>query len=145
MHNRPTLKTRSVDEDDRGRRVPPTGPPPAKKGKKWLVSTQNFGSTSPARGGSQNLQKNMTRRPTTTYIPNMARRPTTTYIPNMDTKANNHIYTKRRNLWRCLGFRQPTSQLARNFLNFLPGPSHVITRHIDKFRDFRTSFGFYII
>jgi hypothetical protein len=29
------------------------------------------------------LVKNMTQRPTTTYIPNMARRPTTTYIPSI--------------------------------------------------------------
>ena len=48
-------------------------------------------------------------------------------------------------IWRCLGFWHPTSQLARNLLNFLPQPPHAITRRLDKFRDFRTSFAFYII
>ena len=35
--------------------------------------------------------------------------------------------------------------LARNLYNFLPRPPHVITRRLDKFHDFRTSFAFYII
>jgi hypothetical protein len=48
-------------------------------------------------------------------------------------------------MWRCLSFRYLRSQLARNFLNFLPRPPHATTRHINKFRDFQTSFGFYII
>ena len=48
-------------------------------------------------------------------------------------------------MWRCLGFRHRTSQLARKLLNFLPQPLHAMTRHLDKFRDFRTSFAFYII
>ena len=48
-------------------------------------------------------------------------------------------------MWRCLAFRHLPSQLASNFLNFLPRPPHAITRHLDKFRDFWTSFGFYII
>ena len=46
---------------------------------------------------------------------------------------------------RGLGFWHPTSQLARNLLNFLPQPPHAITRRLDKFRDFWTSFAFYII
>ena len=37
------------------------------------------------------------------------------------------------------------SQLARNLLNFLPQPTHAIIWHLAKFRDFRTSYGFYII
>ena len=48
-------------------------------------------------------------------------------------------------MWRCLGFRHPTSQLTRSLLNFLPQPTHAITWHLAKFRDFRTSYGFYII
>ena len=48
-------------------------------------------------------------------------------------------------MWRCLGFRHRTSQLARKLLNFLPQPLHAMTRHLDKFRDFRTSFAFCII
>jgi len=48
---------------------------------KWLDSIENFGSTSPAWRGSQNLQKTL------------ARRPTTTCIPNIGTKAINHIHT----------------------------------------------------
>ena len=39
-------------------------------------------------------------------------------------------------MWRCLGFWHPTSQLARNILNFLPQPPHAITRCLDKFCDF---------
>ena len=50
-----------------------------------------------------------------------------------------------RHMWRCLGFRHRTSQLARKHLNFLPQPLHAMTRHLDKFCDFRTSFAFYII
>ena len=30
-------------------------------------------------------------------------------------------------MWRCLGFWHPTSQLARNLLDFLPQPPHAIT------------------
>ena len=48
-------------------------------------------------------------------------------------------------IWRCLGFRHRTSQLARKLLNFLPQPLHAMTRHLNKFHDFRTSFAFYII
>ena len=55
------------------------------------------------------------------------------------------IKPRHRNLWRCLGFTHRTSQLARNILNFLPQPTHAITWHLDKFRDFRTSYGLYII
>ena len=44
-----------------------------------------------------------------------------------------------------LNFRHRTSQLARKPLNFLSQPLHVMTRHLDKFRDFRTLFAFYII
>ena len=44
-----------------------------------------------------------------------------------------------------LGFRHRTSQLARKLLNFVPQPLHTMTRQLDKFRDFRTSFAFYII
>jgi hypothetical protein len=46
---------------------------------------------------------------------------------------------------RCLGFRHRTSQLPRNLLNFLAQPPHAISRYLDKYRDFRTSFAFYII
>ena len=38
-----------------------------------------------------------------------------------------------------------TWQLARNLLKFLSQPPHVISRHLDKFHDFRTSFAFYRI
>ena len=44
-----------------------------------------------------------------------------------------------------MGFRHRTSQLARKLINFLPKPLHAMTRHLDKFRDFRTLFAFYII
>ena len=33
----------------------------------------------------------------------------------------------------------------RKLLIFLPQPLHAMTRHLDKFRDFWTSFAFYII
>jgi hypothetical protein len=39
-------------------------------------------------------------------------------------------------MWRCLGFKQHTSQLARNILNFLPQPPHMISRHLGNFHDF---------
>ena len=48
-------------------------------------------------------------------------------------------------MWTCVGFRHLVSQLARNLINFLPQPSHAITRRVAKFRDFLTSFGIYII
>ena len=38
-----------------------------------------------------------------------------------------------------------SSQLAWKLLNFLPQPLHAMTRHLYKFRDFWTSFSFYII
>ena len=44
-----------------------------------------------------------------------------------------------------LNFRHRTSQLAQKLLNFLSQPLHAMTRHLDKFRDFWTSFAFYII
>jgi hypothetical protein len=77
-------QTHNADEDDRGRRVPPTGPP-AKKGN-WLVSTENFGSTSPTQGGSQNLQKTSARRPTTTYISTEAMYLTSLSVQTKDSK-----------------------------------------------------------
>jgi hypothetical protein len=46
-------------------------------------------------------------------------------------------------MWRCLGFSHLTSQLALNLLNCCTQPLQVIARHPDKFRDFRTSFGFF--
>ena len=55
------------------------------------------------------------------------------------------LRNKSLHMWRCLSFWYPTSQLARNLLNFLPQPPHAITRRLDKFRDFWTSFAFYII
>ena len=48
-------------------------------------------------------------------------------------------------LWRCLGFRHHMSQLTRKPIIFLPQPLRAMTRHLDKFHDFRTSFAFYII
>jgi hypothetical protein len=56
-----------------------------------------------------------------------------------------HVYYRIDHMWRCLGFRHPTSQLARNLLNCCTQPLHVITWLHDKFRGFRTSFGFYVI
>ena len=44
-----------------------------------------------------------------------------------------------------INFRHLMSRVARNFLNFLPRAPHAMTRYLDKFRDFRTLFGFYII
>ena len=38
-----------------------------------------------------------------------------------------------------------TWQLARNLLNFLSQPPHMISWHLDKFHNFRTSFAFYRI
>ena len=75
---RPAVPTKTI-------RVVESLPQVLQKGQKWLVSSQNFGSTSPARRGFKTCKKNMARRPTTTYILNMARRPTTTYIyiPNI--------------------------------------------------------------
>ena len=60
------------------------------------------------------------------------------------TQTSPHVITFD-NMWRCLGFRHPVSQLARNLMNFLPQPPHAITRHVAKFRDFWTLFGIYII
>jgi hypothetical protein len=45
----------------------------------------------------------------------------------------------------CLGLRHPTWQLARNLLNCCTLPLHVITCCLDKFCDFRSSFGFSVI
>jgi hypothetical protein len=45
----------------------------------------------------------------------------------------------------CVGFKHRTSQLARNVLNFLSHPPHVVSRHLDKFHDLWTSFAFYRI
>ena len=38
-----------------------------------------------------------------------------------------------------------TWQLVRNLLKFLSQPPHMISWHLDKFHDFRTSFAFYRI
>ena len=43
------------------------------------------------------------------------------------------------------GGKHRTWQLARNLLNFLSQPPHMISWHLDKFHDFRTSFAFYRI
>jgi hypothetical protein len=48
-------------------------------------------------------------------------------------------------MWRCLGFKHLASQLTRNLLSCCTQPLHVITWLQDKFHNFRTSFGFYII
>ena len=41
--------------------------------------------------------------------------------------------------------KQCTWQLMRHLLNFLPQPPHMISWHLIKFHDFRTSFAFYRI
>ena len=43
------------------------------------------------------------------------------------------------------GGKHRTWQLARNLLKFLSQPPHMISWHLDKFHDFRTSFAFYRI
>jgi hypothetical protein len=58
------------------------------------------------------------------------------------TQTSPHVTTCY-HMWRCLGFWHPTSQLARNLLNFLLQPPHAMTRRLDKFHDFWTSFGFF--
>ena len=43
----------------------------------------------------------------------------------------------------CLVCKHGTWQHARNFLKFLPQPTHTITRHLHKFHVFSISFAFY--
>ena len=42
-------------------------------------------------------------------------------------------------------YNHRTWQLARNILNFLSQPPHMISWHLDKFQDFWSSFAFYRI
>jgi hypothetical protein len=61
---------------------------------------------------------------------------------NPDISTHDQVWY---HVWKCLGLRHPTSQLARNLLNCCIQPLHATTWPLDKFHDFRTSFGFYII
>jgi len=62
----------------------------------------------------------------------------TSNVQNSNTSTYDHI----RN---CLGFVHLTSQLALNFFKFLSYVPHVITWHLNKFRNFLILFEFYII
>jgi hypothetical protein len=59
----------------------------------------------------------------------------------MQTASCDHVEIT----WRCLGFKHRASPLASNVLKFLSQSPHAMSRHLDKFHDFRTSFAFCII